>query len=196
MHIITTRWAVEQSQIIEQVKRHINTHTAGEGQRVQTYCRRLPETADILHKITRDCGHTAGDYQRLRTYCTRLPETVDILHKITRDCRHTALLFLRLGTSTLHHESYPMISNENGSYLCDFKSQRLQSSPCTTFVPLWCDLRSIDLQKNIGIASSRGKKLWQNLATWDFNVAWQVVPHDFQWEPFISVRLQVTATSK
>ena len=53
---------------------------AGDYQRLWTYCMRLPETVDILHEITRDCGHTAQDYQRLRTYCTKLPETADILH--------------------------------------------------------------------------------------------------------------------
>ncbi|CAI9622069.1 unnamed protein product, partial [Staurois parvus] len=42
-------------------------HSTGDDQRLQTYYRRWPETADIVQEMTRDCGHSTGDDQRLRT---------------------------------------------------------------------------------------------------------------------------------
>ena len=83
------RRLLETADILHEIIRDCG-HTAGDDQKLRTYCIRLPETADILQKITRDCRHTAKDYQRLRTYYTRLPETADILQEIIRNCGHTA----------------------------------------------------------------------------------------------------------
>ncbi|CAI9560518.1 unnamed protein product [Staurois parvus] len=54
-------------------------YTTVDDQRLQTYYRRWPETADILQEMARDCGCTTGmtrdcrcttgDDQRLQTYC-------------------------------------------------------------------------------------------------------------------------------
>ncbi|CAI9548730.1 unnamed protein product [Staurois parvus] len=41
-------------------------HSTGDDQRLRTYYRRRPETADIVQEMTRDCGHSTGDDQRLR----------------------------------------------------------------------------------------------------------------------------------
>ncbi|CAI9538411.1 unnamed protein product [Staurois parvus] len=68
--------------------------------RLRTQYRRLPETADKVQELTRDCGHSTGDYQRqrtkytgddqrLRTQYRRLPETADKVQEMTRDCLHS-----------------------------------------------------------------------------------------------------------
>ncbi|CAI9537528.1 unnamed protein product [Staurois parvus] len=53
-------------------------HGTGDDQRLQTYYRRWPETADILQEMARDCRHGTG----------RWPETADMVQEMTRDCRH------------------------------------------------------------------------------------------------------------
>ncbi|CAI9617128.1 unnamed protein product, partial [Staurois parvus] len=52
-------------------------HITGEGQRLQTYCRRWSDNADILQERVRNCRHTTGDCQTLQTYYRRLPDTAD-----------------------------------------------------------------------------------------------------------------------
>lgn len=53
-------------------------------------------------------------------------------------CFTVGRLFQQICTSELHDKLYPMILNDNHSYLCYFKSHQLQSSPCTTF--MWLEV--------------------------------------------------------
>ncbi|CAI9541555.1 unnamed protein product [Staurois parvus] len=42
-------------------------HGTGDVQRLRTWYRRCPGTADAVQEMTRDCGRGTGDDQRLRT---------------------------------------------------------------------------------------------------------------------------------
>ncbi|CAI9620314.1 unnamed protein product [Staurois parvus] len=42
-------------------------HGTGDGQRLLTWYRRWPETADMVQEMARDCRHSTGDGQRLPT---------------------------------------------------------------------------------------------------------------------------------
>ncbi|CAI9606176.1 unnamed protein product [Staurois parvus] len=42
-------------------------HSAGDGQRLQTYYRRWSDTEDIVQEMVRNCRHSTGDGQRLQT---------------------------------------------------------------------------------------------------------------------------------
>lgn len=53
-------------------------------------------------------------------------------------CFTVGRLFQQICTSELHDKLYPMILNDNHSYLCYFKSHQLQSSPCTIF--MWLEV--------------------------------------------------------
>ncbi|CAI9620104.1 unnamed protein product [Staurois parvus] len=46
-------------------------HSTGDDQRLQTYCRRWSETADIVQEMIRDCRHTTGDDQILQAQYRR-----------------------------------------------------------------------------------------------------------------------------
>ncbi|CAI9571459.1 unnamed protein product [Staurois parvus] len=42
-------------------------HDTGDGQRLQTRCRRWSETADVIQEMVRDCRRDTSDVQRLWT---------------------------------------------------------------------------------------------------------------------------------
>ncbi|CAI9606403.1 unnamed protein product [Staurois parvus] len=46
-------------------------HSTGDDQRLRTYYRRRPETADTVQEMTRNCGHSTGDDQKLRSQYRR-----------------------------------------------------------------------------------------------------------------------------
>ena len=73
--------------------------------------------------------------------------------KIYMTCFTAGRIFQQIWTSELHDKLYPVILNDNHSYLCYFKLHQLQSSPCTTLV--WLEVYRV--QYHTGIPRSWGQ---------------------------------------